>query len=355
VSDASGVKLRWCLVGGELRDVADFADVPAALRPPAVCPACRNPVVMKLGATRARHCAHRPADDCVLRRGETALHFNVKMYLYRQLSKGDALTVIEKCAGVPGVRECSATGPRLWLEGWDEVVVEHGLESRRPDIVLLKGRRAVAAVEVFVTHRVDAAKAADLRAGGVPWIEVKATPALYEQNWTTGLPLDIFRSEPGGGWTCDACAAEVSVIEAEAAREAAAGRWDAGREESLQSRRAFLAQRHARIREVKIVDCCYPDGRVEREEFTIVEWKEGGRARLRLEVDNPKTTVLKTRASSSGAMADLKSVCDLYLRVKSGRASRLVVISEWDSFEAAKGRERAARGRGGVLLPKHFV
>jgi hypothetical protein len=345
VSDASRVKLRWCLVGDELRDVGDFADVPAPLRPTAVCPACRNPVVMKLGRARAYHCAHRPADDCVLRHGETALHFNTKMYLYRQLLKGGALTIMEKCAGVPGVRDCPETGPRLWLEGWDGVEVERGLESRRPDIVLLKGGQAVGAVEVFVSHRVDAAKAADLRACGIPWVEVKATPALYEQNWTTERPLDVFRSEPAGGWTCGRCAEEMHALEAEVAQEKAAGLWTAGRDEAVRGRRKFLVERRARIREVKIVDCYYPDSRVEREEFTVVEWQEGGRRMLKLEVDNPTTTVLKALPSSASAVSQLKSACENYLLAKSGRAERIVVISEWDSYEGAK--EAAANVRIG--------
>lgn len=116
MGDASRVKLRWCLVGEELRDIAEFADVPAPMRPGAVCPYCLRPVVMKLGGRRAYHCAHRPSDDCVLKHGETALHFNTKMYLHRQLSGGGALTIIEKCAGVPGTSNCAETRSRVWLE-----------------------------------------------------------------------------------------------------------------------------------------------------------------------------------------------------------------------------------------------
>ena len=343
MSDASRVKLRWCLVGGELRDVADFADVPAPLRPAAICPVCRNPVVMKLGAARASHCAHRPADDCVLKRGETALHFNTKMYLYRQLSKGGALTVIESCAGVPEIADCAETHARVWLEDWDAVEVELCLESRRPDLVLLKGGQVVGAVEIFVTHKVDAAKAADLRDRGIPWVEVKATPGLYEKNWTAEQPLTVFRLEPVEDWRCDCCATQVRWIEAEAARKRAAVRWNTEKASATKKRREFLSRHNAKIRQVKIVDCQYPDGRIEREEFYIIEWTDGAQPLSRLEVDNPTTAVIETAATSVGAIARLKSACEDHLRLKSEHTSNIILIADWDTFERAKSREALAR------------
>lgn len=217
--------------------------------------------------------------------------------------------------------------------------VERGLESRRPDIVLLKGGQVVGAVEVFVTHQVAAGKAADLCDRGIPWSEIKATPAFYGQNWTMEQPLAVFRSEPVAGWRCDCCAAQVRWIEAEAARERTAAQWGIEKANATKGRREFVSRHNAKIREVKIVDCRHPDGRVEREEFYIIEWTDGTQRLLRLEVDNPTTVVLETTASSSDAMMRLKAACDAYLRLKSEHTSSIITIADWDSFERAKSRE----------------
>lgn len=123
--------MRWCVVDERLRDVTEFAETPARLRPPAVCPYCRQPVVMKLGSKRAYHCAHRPSDDCALRRGETALHFNAKMHLHSQLLNGKTLKITEKCAGILGRGDCGRTHSRVWLEGWDAVEVEYSIRGGR--------------------------------------------------------------------------------------------------------------------------------------------------------------------------------------------------------------------------------
>lgn len=330
---------------GQLKDVAEFAELSPRQRPPATCPNCCRPVVMKLGSKRAYHCAHSLSDDCVLQRGETALHFNTKMHFYHQLLNAKALMVTEKCIGTSTGGECARTHFRVWLEGWDAVEVEHALDTRRPDIVLLKGGQAIGAVEIFVTHQVSAEKAADLRSLKIPWIEVKASPAFYEQGWTAEQPLMIHKTEPESNWRCDGCLFETLRAERAAGRQRAAEKWQIDQASAEQQRRQFLARYKATIKRMKVVDFYYRDERVETEGFYEIEWMDGGQRRLKLEVDNPTTTVLEIVSSSEDASLHLMSAHDSYLKLKSEQTLSVVVVADWAPFEIAKTTEARIRQR----------
>jgi hypothetical protein len=352
MSDTSRVKLRWCVTGGLLRDVTEFAEIPARNRPPAICPVCGQPVVMKLGSKRAYHCAHQPSDNCVLMHGETALHFNTKMHFYRQLLSGNSLSITVRCAGIQSGEDCGETLSRLWLEGWDAVEVEYALDSRRPDIVLLKAGRAIGAVEIFVTHQVDTEKAIDLRRQGIQWIEVKASPALYEQGWNTEQPLAVYKVEPELSWRCDSCLFITLQTEKAAGRQRAAEQWQIDQSSAEQQRRQFLSRHNAKIRRTKTVDCYYRDERVETERFYEISWVDGDQRMVKLEVDNPKTTVLDTAPSSKDSRSQLMSVHDNYLRLKSEQTLSIVTIADWAPFEIAKAIESRIRRQGSLNWPK---
>lgn len=69
-------RLAWVEIDGEISHVSDFAHLPPRERPTAQCPACREPVTLKLGTLRAHHAAHRPDSACTAARGERAREIN---------------------------------------------------------------------------------------------------------------------------------------------------------------------------------------------------------------------------------------------------------------------------------------
>lgn len=220
------VKLRFCSVNGEIRNVSDFAHLTPKNRPAAVCPECKNLLILRLGDVNAHHAAHKTeASYCSLTTGEGMLHLNTKHYIYEQLRQGSKLVIKQFCSkcATPGFNPFNSwlgSRPYLWLEDWDEVQMEKKIGSLRPDIVLYRGGQPVAAIEVFVTHRLDEEKRARLGELGLPWIEVKAEGEEideyfvnfadgYEDEfvpWRIGKPLIYHECSPQPDeWVCDHC------------------------------------------------------------------------------------------------------------------------------------------------------
>lgn len=213
-------KLQWVEVDGEIVHVGTYAHIKPKLRPLALCPVCRDPVVMKLGSKMAHHCAHKPDADCAATSGETAVHLNCKLYIARKLNKelarskqeGDSprLYIKETCGWKAGAWEKTCTEHRTteWARDWDEVAVEMRVANRQPDITLLRAGEPIAAIEVHVTNAVSEEKAADLRALNLPWVEVKGKPDLYEGDrpWSAMVPLKASTHSEQGRWFCPQCA-----------------------------------------------------------------------------------------------------------------------------------------------------
>lgn len=187
------VQLAWALVAGQLRHISEFRDVLQGAKPPATCEACGSTLIMKLGRIRAHHFAHQPGNRCALTAPETARHYNTKQLLASKLRSVDALSVASKCAFVALRGRCTTDIISVAAEAWDRVRVETYVEPFRPDIVLLKGERAVLAIEVRATHAVPDAKAQRLSERRIPWIEVLAGSSCDE--WVSTSPLPVLRYE----------------------------------------------------------------------------------------------------------------------------------------------------------------
>ena len=196
-------RLRWLEVDGAIVHVQTLAHLPVRQRPLARCPVCEKPVTLKLGRILVPHYAHRPEDDCASSSGESALHLNTKFHLYDVLRRTATLSVVERCSG-GRFGWCSNSRGSVWQRDWDEVMVEKGLGSVRPDLLLLRSGSPIAAVEVFATHAVDEAKRGVLASLGIPWIEVQAQPALYEgEGWNGVEPLAVRDRHPSQEtWHC---------------------------------------------------------------------------------------------------------------------------------------------------------
>jgi hypothetical protein len=241
--------LQWVLLDGEIRHVSDFAHITPRQRPAVICPVCNGPVIMKLGPERVHHCAHRPGDACAATQPETILHLNTKFHLYHQICQSSQVVIREACAGRYG---CPNFRDAVWLRGWDKVEVECSIGSRRPDIAVLCNQRVCGAIEVRVTHAVDAAKARYLAEMEIPWAEVIGTEGLYRGDaaWTAAQPLPVARRYPEASWLCPDCQRRMhdAAVEAE-----------------------FRRHNHTQIHCWRLVDFYYPSNKKYRDTYVVME------------------------------------------------------------------------------------
>ena len=201
---SDGVRLAWVMLGEKPCPVSVFAGVPPEQRPEVTCPACGEPVVLRLGPRLAHHAAHRAGQECAASVAESALHLNCKLRIAAQLrGRGDAgLRISQGCAvGRPG---CAGPVERPWMRGWDTVAVELKVGSLRPDIVLLQDEIPLGVIEVCVHSAVTLQKRYALAAAGLPWIETPGSPEAAI--WTADTPLPISASDPSVPLRCGACA-----------------------------------------------------------------------------------------------------------------------------------------------------
>lgn len=172
----SDVRLAWALDGrGEVVFASSMVGVDPRDRPRVTCPECDDVVTLKAGERGiiTPHVAHRSGAACAATAPETAAHLNAKMRLVRELSARGALRLRSEC------RMGHHVAGDWHAPAWARAVPELKVDARRPDVALLdEGGAVVGAVEVLHSHRVDRAKALDLAASGVPWVEFRAEDVL---------------------------------------------------------------------------------------------------------------------------------------------------------------------------------
>lgn len=298
----------WVLFNGELTHVSAFRAYPRGRRPLVRCPECDLPVRLHLGPRNVHHFAHPPGAQCIVTQPETALHLNAKFHIAKELrggGPGNALMLAIQClvgrhprdaadkpSDVPwhewdGGR-CGQTNSQNWGVDWDDVKVEQRLGSleslRRPDVLLLRNGHPVAAIEVFVTHAVDADKAAILASLGLPWVEVLASDVLpsygvsrqveesdkpVPPDWTYSQPLPVFRESAVWRWRCPAHQQSYDAWLEDLHRE----RLEAERRAAQDAERA----RHTtRLVALRIVDAMYPSGKHYRHLYRVEERSTDG-------------------------------------------------------------------------------
>jgi len=229
----SDVRLAWALDGrGDVVFASSMVGVDPRDRPRVTCPECDDVVTLKAGERGivSPHVAHRSGAACAATAPETAAHLNAKMRLVRELSARGALRLRSEC------RMGHHVAGDWHAPAWARAVPELKVDARRPDVALLdEGGAVVGAVEVLHSHRVDRAKALDLAASGVPWVEFRAEDVLA---WDGSSPLAFVncdretRRQLARG--CRACP-KPAVFSAEeiAAREAYAAWYDEARKRPL--------------------------------------------------------------------------------------------------------------------------
>lgn len=205
------VRLEWVRVDGQadLRRCSDFIEVPRRKRPRVFCPGCDAPVTLRAGQVRRPHAAHLPDSECSYSQGDNALHENAKHHLVDQLRQMSTLWVRLFCAEPEPFEPVSCRRARIlkFATGWDQVIPERTVDHRRPDIVLMRDGKPIAAIEIYVRHAVDRDKRLDLAASGLPWVEISASEVIPHERpaWTPTKPLTIRACGPDAPWCCGKC------------------------------------------------------------------------------------------------------------------------------------------------------
>lgn len=320
--------LEWVLIDGAPRHVSDFAGTAPKDRPDATCPGCGRPVTMKLGDIKMHHAAHQPGSGCVLSSGETALHMNTKLYLASKLERAASIIVNERCSkrndGLPC--RCEGCRTRTWdIPAWDAVAVEYAVGSRRPDITLLASGSPVAAIEVFVTHRVDEDKSSDLLFAGLPWIEVDARTVSRsgEDAWDSGYPLEVDRFDSDEPWVCDSHA---TYAREEAERLKRLKLREAARRRAAAEEAARVEEYKQRLAEEKKKSDELHARRYEEYLKELEERRQARANRIRERYWQEKTVTLRSSERVTSVVLEMITV------IKGDRVSSAYVYSAWDGI-----------------------
>lgn len=170
------------------------------------CPACSSRLILRRGAIKKPHFAHKPNDICSQ---ETIVHKTAKELVQRAIADwkaGEAATptVQRKC------QICEVTV----IQALPDKVEAAALEMRLPDgfiadVALLVDNLPVAAIEILVTHAVGEEKATRLC---VPFIEIDGYEVLKSPTVWTPM-TDHFRP-----LTCPKCVQNFKRFEAKTAQ-----------------------------------------------------------------------------------------------------------------------------------------
>ena len=299
-------KLQWVSVADEVVHVSQFASLKPKQRPKASCPVCGDQVIMKLGAKNAHHCAHKPDAVCAATTGETAVHLNTKLYIARKLEKeiaraqqdGDLprLVIKELCGYKGGYYEKTCTEERstVWAVGFDEVAVEVRVGNRQPDITLRHNGMDMAGIEVHVTNAVSDEKAADLKLLGLPWIEVKGKPELYEGDWPWNSLQTLKVTRTGEGrWRCATCAVKEAKAAARKAEEARLEQERAEQAALWEKQKEHERNNGWHNRLCRVVDFYYTSGKKFRDMYQVQHLLDDGQeVGLRLQCVGQKVALL---------------------------------------------------------------
>jgi hypothetical protein len=191
------------------------------------CPECRDKIVFRKGAIKVPHFAHHGDSKC---NPETILHKAGKLSVLHTIESWKAGT-LPKPLIFKKHELCQKQSCYDLPECIERALMEHRIPSGRVlDVALMGPESVVLGVEIYVTHRVDAAKKS---AVPYPWVEVDAQAVIDSPlKWICLQEADCFMKEE--------CAECLSIQKA--------------RQEELELMKAFSErerERLARIREGK--------------------------------------------------------------------------------------------------------
>lgn len=221
--ETEGLLNQWARdAGGRILHVSQCSPSAHYTCPMGDCGAALSLVAVDSDKVR-RHLRHEVA----CRTAESVEHYVAKHLAAQRLRawlSGEApppyVTVRCACGAERDIHQPFAGAARVTVEG--------SIGRRRADVLVSSDARPLCALEVLVSHEVDEAKAADLAATGVPWVEIDAAVILSRKVWrayrSSGEPEPCSRCERQRRRNDLARLAQVQGSVAEAERQLAIAR-----------------------------------------------------------------------------------------------------------------------------------
>lgn len=199
--------LEWVIIESQWCHISEFKNTPIHKRPKGKCPACNEYVIMKFGNVRKPHVAHYPNSSCIINRGESAIHFNMKYEIAKLLKTTNKIAFPIDCHGPPLQPECDHQNVALHIiDGWNRVKVEKTIDDFRIDIVLMRDAHFLVAIEVVVSNPLKEQKREYLEST-FDYIFVFTEDKLDINESTLTLPHPI-NIKNGFQYTCSECYSE---------------------------------------------------------------------------------------------------------------------------------------------------
>jgi hypothetical protein len=230
---AGTVLLAWARDrDGAKVDVRALDAVSRRSRAPFACLGCGGPLVARLGEVRARHFAHEPGSACPLTAPESALHLDAKERLLALCAGAfDGTLQVTLLARCPA---CRRAAPRALAAVGDQALAEGAVGPLRADVLVLARGRPALALEVKVTHAVDAQKEAALAGASVPFLEIDA-----REDWLREEARGSLTVVPARGLGFPPCASCAALARADAERAEGGERAEVAELEAYRARGLF--------------------------------------------------------------------------------------------------------------------
>jgi hypothetical protein len=260
---------------------AEVRALPHAQRPICICPSCRRELIPALSPRSNAFFRHQAENDpCYATAPEGALHLEAKRLLREHLMKVAAdtlpLEVAYRCnncqrpmvALAPGLCPGDVVREEEWLDP---------LKTRKPDLTVWRGSTRFLLAELVATNPCGEEKWGELRATGLPVIELLAQVVAGGEGhapWQPGRPLPIERalgfSRPS---VCASC-------EEERRRDAERNRLEAQRKEARaaqadEEKKQRFNTRYEHVQHIWFVDFHHPNGTRRRRRLiaSLVEYQ----------------------------------------------------------------------------------
>lgn len=261
---------------GTLVRIAEIAAiVPAHVRPRVRCVLCEHALVPKLGTKLRHHFAHLPGSTCPAAGGEGEVHLAAKLHMTLLLRELIAARLHLPAPSACGLCGEPYTQALLAFESTDQVQIERSVGSRRPDLIVRRGDRVIAAIEIVVSNPCTDERWADLLSTNAVVVEVRGEDVLALSDTQTWLddPIDYSRVSPlAQDPACPSCL-------------------------------AALDEEHRRPRAEAITRCAldvrFPDGRRTQDTFEV--WREW---------DGTRWVRAFIQSALRGRLWELEGTCD---------------------------------------------
>ena len=210
--------------------LVDAASTDRGLACDCICPGCRTTLVANQGLVRVPYFSHYSNVDCTAG-AETAIHLAAKQVLIDRLQILLPPLRVQICRKDPkyGIFSSSRNLSSSLLHSFQSASPEISLGDIRPDVLAVNHDGTNIALEIRVTHAVDALKAARLRSLDLACIEIDLRSLIGTELSMRDLEREVIESTSNKQWIFHP---QIPLIEASLLSEFDA--WQASKQDSFE-------------------------------------------------------------------------------------------------------------------------